>query len=255
MDTCGKDGTIRSVFAGVNPQGCVVTSFKQPTSDESDHDFLWRYHQRTRQRGMISIFNRSHYEDVLVVRIKKLVEEAVWRERYHIINEWEHALTLSGVTVLKFYLHISRDEQKKRLESHWTTTWPPSKMRSTTRQRPTLPGMSSRPTSSGTATWSWPARSRTRLRRWIRTIRPPRQAWTTWSSQPRLSLVPRAQLSRATGGWWAGAELLYRETALGHQIDPAVMPEVATFLDPVIEGLAVRLSGAVSPTTTRDDRK
>ena len=117
MDTGGKDGTIRGVFAGVNPQGCVVTSFKQPSVDESDHDFLWRYHQRTPQRGMISIFNRSHYEDVLVVRVKKLIEEAAWRQRYHVINEWEHALSLSGVTIIKFFLHISRDEQKRRLES------------------------------------------------------------------------------------------------------------------------------------------
>ena len=117
MDTGGKDGTIKHVFQGVNPQGCQVWSFKAPSAEESGHDFLWRYHQRVPQRGMLGIFNRSHYEDVLVVRVKDLVSEEVWRPRYQVINQFEHALTLSGVTVLKFYLHISKDEQRRRLES------------------------------------------------------------------------------------------------------------------------------------------
>ena len=117
MDTGGKDGTIKHVFEGVNPQGCQVSSFKAPSAEEAGHDFLWRYHQRVPSRGMIGIFNRSHYEDVLVVRVKELVPEEVWRPRYEVINQFEHALTLSGVTVLKFYLHISKDEQKRRLES------------------------------------------------------------------------------------------------------------------------------------------
>jgi PPK2 family polyphosphate:nucleotide phosphotransferase len=117
MDTGGKDGTIKHVFQGVNPQGCQVWSFKAPSAEESGHDFLWRYHQRVPQRGMLGIFNRSHYEDVLVVRVKDLVPEEVWRPRYQVINQFEHALTLSGVTVLKFYLHISKDEQRRRLES------------------------------------------------------------------------------------------------------------------------------------------
>jgi PPK2 family polyphosphate:nucleotide phosphotransferase len=117
MDTGGKDGTIKHVFRGVNPQGCQVWSFKAPSADESAHDFLWRYHQRVPPRGMIHIFNRSHYEDVLVVRVKDLVPEDVWRPRYEVINQFEHALTLNDVTVLKFYLHISKDEQKRRLES------------------------------------------------------------------------------------------------------------------------------------------
>ncbi|SFP75879.1 polyphosphate:nucleotide phosphotransferase, PPK2 family [Geodermatophilus dictyosporus] len=117
MDTGGKDGTIKHVFRGVNPQGCQVSSFKAPSAEESAHDFLWRYHQRVPSRGMIGIFNRSHYEDVLVVRVKGLVPEEVWRPRYDVINQFEQALSLSGVTVLKFYLHISRDEQKRRLES------------------------------------------------------------------------------------------------------------------------------------------
>ena len=117
MDTGGKDGTIKGVFQGVNPQGCQVWSFKAPSAEELDHDFLWRYHGRAPGKGMINIFNRSHYEDVLVVRVKGLVPEAVWRPRYDAINQFEYALTMSGVTVIKFYLHISKAEQKRRLES------------------------------------------------------------------------------------------------------------------------------------------
>jgi PPK2 family polyphosphate:nucleotide phosphotransferase len=117
MDTGGKDGTIKGVFQGVNPQGCQVWSFKAPSNEEAAHDFLWRYHQKAPSKGMIHIFNRSHYEDVLIVRVKELVPESVWRPRYEAINQFEYALTSDGVTVLKFFLHISRDEQKRRLES------------------------------------------------------------------------------------------------------------------------------------------
>jgi PPK2 family polyphosphate:nucleotide phosphotransferase len=117
IDTGGKDGTIKHVFEGVNPQGCRVWSFKKPSDEEASHDFLWRYHQRAPQRGMITIFNRSHYEDVLIVRVKQLVPEEVWRKRYHVINEFEQMLTLNNITVIKFFLHISKDEQKRRLES------------------------------------------------------------------------------------------------------------------------------------------
>src|ERR671912_143214 len=117
MDTGGKDGTIKGVFQGVNPQGCQVWSFKAPSNEEAAHDFLWRYHQKAPPKGMIHIFNRSHYEDVLIVRVKDLVPESVWRPRYEAINQFEYALTSDGVTVLKFFLHISRDEQKRRLES------------------------------------------------------------------------------------------------------------------------------------------
>jgi PPK2 family polyphosphate:nucleotide phosphotransferase len=117
MDTGGKDGTIKGVFQGVNPQGCQVWSFKAPSNEEAAHDFLWRYHQKAPPKGMIHIFNRSHYEDVLIVRVKELVPEPVWRPRYEAINQFEYALTADGVTVLKFFLHISRDEQKRRLES------------------------------------------------------------------------------------------------------------------------------------------
>jgi PPK2 family polyphosphate:nucleotide phosphotransferase len=126
MDTGGKDGTIKGVFQGVNPQGCQVWSFKAPSAEERDHDFLWRYHQRVPPVGMIHIFNRSHYEDVLVVRVKSLVQEAVWRERYETINDFERQLTASGVTLVKFFLHISREEQARRLRArlddpskHW----------------------------------------------------------------------------------------------------------------------------------------
>lgn len=117
MDTGGKDSTIKHVFSGINPQGCQVWSFKQPSEEEANHDFLWRYHQRTPRRGMITIFNRSHYEDVLIVRVKQMVPEEVWRKRYHAINEFEQMLTLNNIAVIKFFLHISKDEQKRRLES------------------------------------------------------------------------------------------------------------------------------------------
>ena len=117
MDTGGKDGTIRHVFRGVNPQGCRVSSFKAPSAEEANHDFLWRYHKSVPARGRLGIFNRSHYEDVLIVRVKDLVPESVWRPRYDLINNFEKGLTSGGITVLKFFLHISKDEQKRRLQS------------------------------------------------------------------------------------------------------------------------------------------
>jgi len=115
MDTGGKDGTIRSVFDGVNPQGVKVASFKVPTAIELDHDYLWRIHQHTPGKGEIVIFNRSHYEDVLAVRVHKLVPEKVWSRRYNHINNFEKILVDEGTTILKFYLHIDQDEQKARL--------------------------------------------------------------------------------------------------------------------------------------------
>lgn len=117
MDAGGKDGAIRSIMSGVNPQGVQVTSFKKPTEEELAHDFLWRIHQEVPPQGMIGIFNRSHYEDVLVVRVHNLVPKSVWEKRYDQINDFERLLTDNGVTILKFYLHISKDEQKKRLEA------------------------------------------------------------------------------------------------------------------------------------------
>ena len=119
-DASGKDGTIRKVFTGVNPQGVQVTSFKAPTEEELRHDFLWRIHQRVPGRGMFGIFNRSHYEDVVVVRVNDLVKKPVWNARYDQINEFEKTLSLNGVRILKFFLHVSRDEQKKRLHKRLT---------------------------------------------------------------------------------------------------------------------------------------
>ncbi len=116
MDAGGKDSTIKKVFDSVNPQGVQVTSFKAPTSEELAHDFLWRVHQHTPGKGYIGIFNRSHYEDVLVVRVNGLVPREVWQARYDHINAFERELYDSGTRILKFYLHISKDEQKERLQ-------------------------------------------------------------------------------------------------------------------------------------------
>lgn len=115
-DTGGKDGTIRHVFDRVNPQGVKVASFKKPTHLELDHDFLWRIHQRVPGTGEMVIFNRSHYEDVLVVRVHELVPEERWRKRFDHINAFEKLLADEGTTILKFYLHIDKSEQKERLE-------------------------------------------------------------------------------------------------------------------------------------------
>jgi len=126
MDTGGKDGTIKGVFLGVNPQGVRVVGFKKPTPEELAHDYLWRVHRHTPGRGQIVVFNRSHYEDVLVVRVHNLVPRKVWERRFDHINEFERLLADEGTTILKFYLHIDLDEQKERLQSrldrpdkHW----------------------------------------------------------------------------------------------------------------------------------------
>jgi PPK2 family polyphosphate:nucleotide phosphotransferase len=126
MDTGGKDGTIRHVFEGVNPAGVRVASFKVPTPDELDHDYLWRIHNVVPAKGELVIFNRSHYEDVLVVRVHNIVPPEVWSKRFDQINEFERILAENGTTILKFYLHIDLDEQKKRLQDrlddpskHW----------------------------------------------------------------------------------------------------------------------------------------
>lgn len=115
MDTAGKDGTIRAIFEGVNPQGVRIASFKVPTEPERDHDYLWRVHTQTPAKGEIVVFNRSHYEDVLVVRVHKLVPEEVWKRRFRHINEFERMLVDEGVSILKFFLHIDLDTQKERL--------------------------------------------------------------------------------------------------------------------------------------------
>lgn len=115
MDTAGKDSTIRMVFDGVNPQGVKVANFKAPTAEELAHDFLWRVHAKTPANGEIVIFNRSHYEDVLITRVNGWVDAATCKARYRTINAFEQLLADNGTTILKFYLHISKDEQKQRL--------------------------------------------------------------------------------------------------------------------------------------------
>jgi PPK2 family polyphosphate:nucleotide phosphotransferase len=126
MDAGGKDGTIRKVFSGVNPQGVEVTNFKAPSAEELAHDFLWRINRALPRRGMIGVFNRSHYEDVLIVRVKELVPESVWSQRYAMIDAFERRLVASGTAVLKLFLHIDKDEQRQRLQArlddpskHW----------------------------------------------------------------------------------------------------------------------------------------
>jgi PPK2 family polyphosphate:nucleotide phosphotransferase len=115
MDTGGKDGVVRGVFDGVNPQGVKVASFKVPSAVELDHDYLWRAHAQVPGAGEMVVFNRSHYEDVLVVRVHKLIAPQVWRRRYSQIKDFERMLAEEGTTILKFFLHISLDEQKERL--------------------------------------------------------------------------------------------------------------------------------------------
>ena len=115
LDTAGKDGTVKHVLAGVNPTGCQVWSFKVPTPEELAHDFLWRVHMRTPARGELTIFNRSHYEDVLVTRVHKLISRDVWESRYEQINAFERGLVENDTIIFKFFLHISKDEQERRL--------------------------------------------------------------------------------------------------------------------------------------------
>ncbi len=126
MDTSGKDGVIRNVFEVANPQGMQVSSFKVPTEDELSRDFLWRVHKQVPAKGIIGIFNRSHYEDVLVVRVHNLVSADVWQQRYEQINAFERLLNDTGTIVMKFFLHISREEQEERLlerEQDVTKAW------------------------------------------------------------------------------------------------------------------------------------
>ena len=115
IDAGGKDGTVKHLFRGLNPAGARVVSFRAPTEDELEHDFLWRVHRHTPAAGEVVVFNRSHYEDVLVVRVKELVPESVWRPRYELINDFERNLAAAGTTVVKLFLHVSREEQAERL--------------------------------------------------------------------------------------------------------------------------------------------
>lgn len=126
MDTGGKDGCIRNVFSRIDPQGIHVCSYKKPSAEELAHDFLWRIHSKVPANGEIVIFNRSHYEDIIAVRVKKIFTEAVWSRRYRHVMEFERMLAEEGTTLVKIFLHISKEEQKKRLEGrlanpakHW----------------------------------------------------------------------------------------------------------------------------------------
>ncbi|MDQ3895703.1 MAG: polyphosphate kinase 2 family protein [Actinomycetota bacterium] len=126
LDAGGKDGTIKHVFRGLNPAGCRVVSFKVPSEEERRHDFLWRVHARTPGKGEVVVFNRSHYEDVLIVRVHALVPEEVWRPRYEFINAFEADLAAAGTRIVKLYLHISKEEQAERFQArlddpskHW----------------------------------------------------------------------------------------------------------------------------------------
>ena len=121
IDTAGKDGTVRHVMSAFNPQGCSVVGFGVPTEEEAAHDYLWRHHVHTPAKGWISIFNRSHYENVLIVRVHDLVPPRVWRRRYDQINDWEKMLVDEGTTILKFFLLIDRDEQRARLQARIDT--------------------------------------------------------------------------------------------------------------------------------------
>ena len=126
MDTGGKDGCIKHVFSRIDPQGIHVRSFKKPSEEELAHDFLWRVHEKVPRNGQLVIFNRSHYEDIIAVKVKKLYPEKVWKQRFRHVVEFERMLAEEGTTIVKIYLHISRDEQKRRLDSrlenpekHW----------------------------------------------------------------------------------------------------------------------------------------
>ena len=174
IDAAGKDGTINKVMEAFNPQGCPVTSFKVPTREELAHDFLWRIHKATPRKGEIGIFNRSHYEDVLVVRVHDLVPKAVWSKRYDQINDFERTLAANGTTIVKFFLSIDRDEQRERFQDALRRPDEalevldgrprgaqalgrlPGRVRRGALEdvdRRRRPGTSSRPTAIGSATW------------------------------------------------------------------------------------------------------
>jgi PPK2 family polyphosphate:nucleotide phosphotransferase len=116
IDTSGKDSTIRHVISAFNPQSCTVTPFKEPTAEEVSYDFIWRIHKRVPAKGKIAVFNRSHYEDIIQPRVHKIVQKSIWSQRYRHINEFERCLSENGTKIIKFFLHISKEEQRKRLE-------------------------------------------------------------------------------------------------------------------------------------------
>jgi len=174
MDTGGKDGAVKSLLTGVNPEGIAVTSFKVPSAEDLAHDFLWRIHQRTPARGMIGVWNRSHYEDVLVTRVHKLIDKATWETRYKDITAFEKLLVDSGTACSRGWTPRASTGSSTRATSRsapcGTTTWKPIKTRSPRLRLRTRRGSWFRPTRSGRATWPSRRSCSTRSRRWTRTI-------------------------------------------------------------------------------------
>jgi PPK2 family polyphosphate:nucleotide phosphotransferase len=238
LDAAGKDGTIRHVMSGVNPQGVRVESFKVPSARELDQDYLRRYQERLPARGEIGIFNRSHYEEVLVVRVhpenlaaQKLPPEArehhVWKRRYHAINDWERYLTENGFRIVKLFLNLSKEEQRRRFlrridlpehnwkfsghdvqeRRHWDAYQDASRRCSRTRARSGRRGTSSRPTASGSRVSPPRRSSRTRSSRSIRATPPSARTRCaicrrpSASSRPRRPTAPLRIRSRPSGRW------------------------------------------------------
>ena len=215
MDTAGKDGAIEHVMGAFNPQGVQITAFKVPTSEELAHDYLWRIHKAAPPRGMVGIFNRSHYEDVLVVRVAKLAPKKVWGKRFDHINDFEKMLSDSGVRIVKLFLHISAEEQAERLterrdtpEKQWKfnpgdlktrTQWSqysaPTRTSWRAARRRGRRGSWCRPTASGTATWWSPRCSWTPSRAWTSSSRPPSRTSRASRSRRRGEPPP----TRGTG--------------------------------------------------------
>ena len=212
MDAAGKDGTIRHVMSGVNPQGCQVFNFKAPSAEERDHTYLWRSMKALPERGRIGIHNRSYYEEVLVARVHpeilasqqlpaELKDKRIWKRRFREINDFERYLTDNGVVVLKFFLHVSKDEQKQRFldrideeDKNWKFSVNDAKERAfwddymrayedvfSNTSTATRPGTSFRPTTSGSRAWPWLRRS---IRRWRTSI----------SQYPKVTDAKKAEL-------------------------------------------------------------
>jgi polyphosphate kinase 2 (PPK2 family) len=201
-DGAGKDGTIKHVAGCLNPRGVSVTSFGVPTPEEQAHDFLWRVHRHAPRLGEFALFNRSHYEDVLVVRVHGLAPRKLWQQRYGHIADFEELLSEHGAIVLKYFLHISRKEQKERLlererspQSAWKLN-PNDWLRSPGPRPRTRRGSWCRPTRSGTATWSWRSRSSIRCAATARTGSESSRPWVEKRvpSWPRTARRARSSL-------------------------------------------------------------
>lgn len=209
MDTSGKDGVVRKVFSKVSPLGCHVSAFKVPTEEELAHDFLWRIHRRTPRHGEIGVFNRSHYEDVVVVRVHELVTKHVWQQRYGHINEFERMLTDNNTILLKFFLHISKEEQEKRLlarEKDVSKAWKLSPGDWKERERwddyQTAYADALRECSTAYAPWyvvpadhKW-FRNLAVAQTIVETLRPFREPWMTHLATVRQSVLPEVHTVR-----------------------------------------------------------